>query len=142
MINENISQLCKFATVGCLNTFIDWVVYLTIIKLFPIESIFFYAVAKGFSYLCGIVNSFFLNRHWTFKIKSSEKEKRRFFKFVVVNAIGLCISSASFYVLMSLYASHIVALFLATAITFAFNFSLNKLWVFRESKMVPKTSES
>lgn len=140
MINEGITQLCKFAAVGCLNTFIDWVVYFTIIKILPNESIFFYAVAKGFSYFCGIVNSFFLNRYWTFKTSPDENEKNRFLKFTLVNALGLGINSTSLYVLLNLYNSQMLTLFLATSIAFSFNFILSKLWVFRKGKMVPKTS--
>jgi len=140
MINESVRQLCKFAVVGCLNTFIDWVVYFTVIKIFPVDSIFFYTVVKGFSYFCGIVNSFFLNRYWTFKTSPEDNEKYRFLKFTVVNALGLGINSTSLYVLLHYYDSKIVTLFLATAISFGFNFILSKLWVFRKSKMVPKTT--
>jgi len=140
MINENIMQLCKFTLVGCLNTFIDWAVYFIIIKIFPVESIFFYAIAKGFSYFCGIVNSFFLNRCWTFKARPDENEKNRFLKFTVVNALGLGINSTSLYVLLNFYNSQIITLLLATSIAFGFNFTLSKLWVFRKGKMVPKTT--
>jgi len=140
MINESIMQLCKFAAVGCLNTLIDWIVYFTIITIFPIESIFFYAVAKGFSYFCGIINSFFLNRCWTFKATPDKNEKNRFLKFTVVNALGLGINSTSLYILLNYYNSQVITLFLATSIAFGFNFILSKLWVFRKSKMVPKTT--
>jgi putative flippase GtrA len=137
VLTENVLQLCKFSAVGCINTFIDWAVYFTILRLFPGESILFYSVAKGFSYLCGIVNSFFLNRYWTFKTPS-EKEGSRFLKFTLVNTVGLGINSASIYVLLHFNMSQLMALFLATSITFAFNFTLSKLWVFRKDKVVAK----
>jgi len=140
MINESILQLCKFALVGCLNTFIDWAVYFAVLKIFPSESILFYTAAKGFSYFCGIINSFFLNRCWTFKAGPDENEKNRFFKFTVVNAMGLGINSASLYVFLNLNISHAVTLFLATSFSFGFNFILSKLWVFRKDKMVAKTT--
>lgn len=135
MNSESIVQFGKFATVGCLNTLIDWLVYFTILKIFPAESILFYAVAKGFSYFCGIINSFFLNRYWTFNVSRKQNEKTRFLKFTLVNALGLGINSTSLYVLLSYYNSHIVTLFLATAISFGFNFILSKSWVFRKGKM-------
>jgi hypothetical protein len=71
---ENIVQLFKFATVGCFNTLIDWAIYFIILKLFPAESVIFYTAAKGFSYFCGILNSFFLNRVWTFRDSLQENE--------------------------------------------------------------------
>jgi putative flippase GtrA len=138
-LTENVLQLCKFSIVGCINTFIDWAVYFVILRLFPGESILFYSVAKGFSYLCGVVNSFLLNRCWTFKTPSG-KEGRRFLKFTLVNTLGLGINSASIYVLLNLNLPHLAALFLATTITFAFNFTLSKLWVFRKGKVVAKTT--
>lgn len=140
MINENILQLGKFAAVGCLNTFIDWIVYFSIVYIFPAESVFFYAVAKGFSYFCGIINSFFLNRYWTFRASPDTNEKRRFLKFAVVNALGLGINSLTVYILLNLHVSQAIALFVATATAFGFNFTLSKLWVFRKGEMVPKTS--
>lgn len=137
---ENVVQLFKFATVGCFNTLIDWAVYFIILKLFPAESVLFYTVAKGFSYFCGILNSFFLNRVWTFRDSLQENEGGRFAKFMVVNLIGLGINSVSVYVFLNMEFRHVSALFFATAITFSFNFILNKLWVFRKGKMVAKTT--
>jgi putative flippase GtrA len=54
--------------------------------------------------------------------------------------LGLGINSASIYVLLNLNLPHLAALFLATSITFAFNFTLSKLWVFRKGKVVAKTT--
>ena len=93
-MTENILQLFKFAIVGCINTFIDWAVYFVILRLFQVK-VFFYSFAKGFSYLCGVVNSFLLNRCWTFKTPS-ENEGSRFLKFTLVNTLGLGINSALF----------------------------------------------
>ncbi|MCL6557762.1 MAG: GtrA family protein [Firmicutes bacterium] len=140
MLTENLIQLCKFAAVGGVNTLIDWAVYFTVLKIFPAESIFFYSLAKGFSYLCGMINSFFLNRCWTFKAGPDENEGCRFIRFVVVNAVGLGINSAFIYVFLNLNLDHALALFFTTGITFGFNFTLSKLWVFRKGKMVAKTS--
>ena len=137
ILTEGVLQLCKFALVGCINTFIDWAVYFAIFRLCPGESILFYSVAKGFSYLCGIVNSFLLNRCWTFKTPSGE-EGSRFLKFTLVNAVGLGINSASIYALLYLNTTHFLALFLTTTITFAFNFTLSKLWVFRKGEVAAK----
>jgi putative flippase GtrA len=136
----NFFQLCKFAAVGCVNTFIDWAVYLIIFKVFPGESAFFYLIAKGFSYFCGIINSFFLNRFWTFRDSCTENEGGRFVKFILVNAVSLGFNSASFYIFLNLALNQTMALFLATLITFALNYTLNKFWVFRKDKMVVKTT--
>lgn len=137
---ENVLQLFKFGAVGCVNTLIDWAVYFVILKLFPAESVIFYTVAKGFSYFCGIINSFFLNRFWTFRDSLHENERGRFAKFLVVNLVGLGFNSVSIYIFLNMEIKQTMALFMATIITFSFNFILNKLWVFRKGKMVAKTS--
>ncbi len=136
----NISQLCKFAAVGCVNTFIDWAVFLIISEVFSIESGLFYLIAKGFSYFCGIINSFFLNRFWTFKDSHTDNEGSRFLRFVLVNAVSLGFNSASFYIFYNMVLNKTTALFFATVITFALNYTLNKFWVFRKDKMVVKTT--
>lgn len=138
-MRENILQLIKFTTVGCVNTFIDWSVYFVIVRMFPEQSIIFYTFAKGFSYLCGMINSFLLNRCWTFKVGSVDGEGGRFMKFVLVNALGLSINSGSVYMFLHLNLSHLQAIILATAITFSFNFTLSKFWVFRKG-LLAKTS--
>ncbi|NLI12987.1 GtrA family protein [Pelotomaculum propionicicum] len=136
----NIYQLCKFAAVGCVNTFIDWAVFLIISEVFSIESGFFYLITKGFSYFCGIINSFFLNRFWTFKDSHTDNEGGRFIRFILVNAVSLGFNSASFYIVYNLVFNRTTALIFATVITFALNYTLNKFWVFRKDKMVVKTT--
>lgn len=137
---ESIFQLFKFTAVGCINTLIDWTIYFIVLKMFPAESVLFYTIAKGFSYFCGIINSFFLNKFWTFRISLHENERGRFVKFLLVNLVGLGINSVSIYIFLNLELKQTMALFMATFITFLFNFVLNKLWVFRKGKMVAKTS--
>lgn len=137
---ENVLQLFKFAAVGCVNTLIDWSIYFVIFTIFPSETAVFYAAAKGFSYFCGIMNSFFLNRLWTFRDSPHENEGGRFVKFLVVNLVGLGFNSVSIFIFLNLEFKQTMALFFATLITFSFNFILNKLWVFRKGKMVAKTS--
>ncbi|MEG3070842.1 MAG: GtrA family protein [Peptococcaceae bacterium] len=137
---EGFFQLLKFAAVGFVNTFIDWGIYLIVLKSFPAESVLFYTIAKGFSYFCGIINSFFLNKFWTFKANLHGNKGNRFIKFILVNLVGLGINSVSIYVFLNMEIKQAIALFSATFITFLFNFILNKLWVFRKEKMVAKTS--
>ena len=123
---EGIFQLLKFAAVGFVNTFIDWGIYLAVLKIFPAESVLFYTVAKGFSYFCGIINSFFLNKFWTFKMNLHENKGNRFIKFILVNLVGLGINSVSIYVFLNIGIKQTIALFSATLITFLFNFEIGR----------------
>jgi putative flippase GtrA len=139
-ITENIFQICRFAIVGGLNTLVDWAVYFVIVGLYPVESVIFYTIAKGISYLCGMINSYLLNRSWTFKGSRAANEVRRLIRFLLVNTVSLGINSLSIYIFLNLNLAHITSLFFATAITFSINFTLNKLWVFRENKMMAKVT--
>jgi len=140
MINRNINQLLKFVAVGCINTLIDWAVYLAVLTAFPAENASFYSVAKGFSYFCGIINSFFMNNAWTFKSPPDRKAVIKSIKFLLVNTIGVGLNSASIYFFLNIKTDHTTALIFATFITFSFNFTLSKLWVFRRGKVVAKTT--
>ena len=44
---EGILQLLKFTAVGFVNTFIDWGIYLIVLKTFPAESVLFIPLLKG-----------------------------------------------------------------------------------------------
>jgi putative flippase GtrA len=133
-----MKQLIKFTAVGSINTLIDWTVYLAVVTVFPAESAAFYSVAKGFSYFCGILNSFLLNNAWTFKDLPDRKAGIKLIKFLLVNMIGIGLNGTSIYFFLNINTGHTTALILATIITFGFNFILCKLWVFRGSKAVSK----
>jgi len=140
--SESLKQLFKFGLVGCLNTAIDWGVYYAIITLVSPEIPFFYTAVKAFSFFCGMVNSFFLNRSWTFRIRGGSSEKSRFIKFTMVNLLVLSINAVSFTVFLNMGFTHFLSLFLATAFAFIFNFILSKVWVFRKGKSHADTTES
>ena len=135
MNSRSIIQAMKFTFVGCLNTAIDWAIYFLILKYFPNESNLFYMAAKSFSYFCGIINSFLLNRYWTFNAGDTRHEGIRFIRFVVVNTFSLSINSLIVYILLNYTVTHFYALLIATTITFFLNFILSKLWVFRKEKV-------
>ena len=140
MLLQNILLAAKFAAVGCLNTLIDWTVYYAVITAFPGESAVFYSLVKGFSYFCGIVNSYFFNRNWTFKEIPSGHEGLRFIKFALVNAAGLSLNALSLYILLNYNFGHALSLVFATALSFIFNFTLSKVWVFRKGKVLVRTT--
>ena len=59
-------KFLRFSLVGISNTAIDWFVFFILINVFP----FFGArevLAKAFSFLVAVVNSFVLNSLWTFR---------------------------------------------------------------------------
>lgn len=84
-----------------------------------------------------IVLSFFLNRRFTFEIKSQEGRRRQFVKFILIALVGLALNAGTFKVL----AGHLspnpksdwaIATVLAACINALWNFVGQKLWAFRQ----------
>lgn len=125
-------EAVKFMLVGVVNTVIDTFTYLYFTHLTFLLSTQPVA-AKFFSFLAGTVSSFLLNRYWTFGIREpiSAGEVARFYTTV---SIALLINVTTMYLLVEvLKLNDLVSVAAATVMTFAFNFTLSKLWVFKKT---------
>jgi putative flippase GtrA len=124
-----MEQILKFMSVGVLNTLIDTGAYFLLTRM-----VTFFAVwpvlAKGASYVVGMINSFFWNRAWTFKSQASMKRSALLFTLTHVAALGINagVMAISFNIL---HLPEIIALTLATGASFIWNFVLNKWVVFK-----------
>lgn len=124
-----VRQALKFMLVGVLNTGLDWGLYLLlspatgVISLTPV-------LAKLLSYTAGTVNSFFLNRHWTFQSQATFLAAFGPYFLISLMAIGLNTGSM-FLGLHFLQLGEIPALLLATLVAFGWNFLISKLVIFR-----------
>ena len=78
------TQFIIFSFIGVLNTVIHYVLFLLLFRLFGAPVM----VSSALGYLVGMVNSFFLNRHWTFKISGTDMGPE-FIRFIVVNLVSL-----------------------------------------------------
>ena len=120
--------LC-FCTVGVGNTAVDFIAFfLLALGGMP------YLAAQALSYAAGIVNSYFLNRRWTFRVvrKANALEAGR---FIIVNALSLLMSLGLLAVLhgenqLSLWLSK----FIATGGGLVVNYIGSRLWVFSENR--------
>ena len=93
-----IRQTIKFILVGILNTLIDLSVLNLLIFISGIASGLGYSVFKGISFIVAVINSYFLNKFWTFKsVGGYNKENlpaagREFSQFFAVSLIGFGIN--------------------------------------------------
>jgi len=92
-----IKQAGKFVLVGILNTLIDLGVLNLLIFITGIASGFGYSAFKGISFTVAVVNSYILNKFWTFSAfaKASADKKssgREFSQFFIVSVIGFGIN--------------------------------------------------
>lgn len=123
-----IVQFCKFMLVGVLNFAVDNGIFNLLNYVFFVN----YIVAKIISYSCGVINSFFFNRLWTFK-KKLKYFSLDFAKFILVNLISLGFSVLALYIFVQRFmVPEWLGNILSTFFSFTVNFAGNKLLVFRD----------
>ena len=64
---RTIWQFLRFGLVGCLNTTIDLLVLNCLLQLWPMQNIARLLLFNTIAYAFGALNSFVLNRYWTFQ---------------------------------------------------------------------------
>jgi len=127
---KTIVQFFKFNLIGIANFLVDLAVFTLMYEVLGVDSI----LSKAVSYSCGIVNSFFWNRKWTFK-KRHKFVSVAFLKFIGVNLVSLGVSLFALYVFETLFMLNTwIAYLLSTIFSFTVNFAGNKLIVFKETK--------
>lgn len=129
-------QFIKFGLVGVMNTAVDFLVY-ALLTWIGMQ----YLVAQVFSYSAGTMNSYVVNKLWTFggkdaagteNRKAGTVDKGEFARFVLVNIGTLLLSIALLYVLKTGFGLHpLLAKIGVTAVTVVVNYIGSKLWVFR-----------
>jgi len=87
--NKTIWQFVRFGLVGCLNTTIDLLVLNGLLWLWPGQGMARLLLANTIAYACGALNSFFINRYWTFQRAGRPKAREGVrFLLMTLTAIG------------------------------------------------------
>lgn len=127
----SVRQFVKFGTVGATNTLVDFGLYLLLTHSLHI----FYLLANIFSYLIATVNSFYLNRRWTFRSNDPAWHKEMV-KFVTVTGIGFGLNEGLLYFFVDRAHFHILTgKIFAVLIVLAWNYLLNRHWTFRKPQL-------
>jgi len=133
-------QFIKFLLVGLLNTGIDFGVLNLLMFSTGITSGFYYSIFKAISFTCSVINSYILNKRWTFQ-RGKDIKKKEFSKFFTISLIsfGVNISVASILVndvgpigRISPYVWANISALVAAGFTTLINFFGYKYLVFRE----------
>lgn len=110
-----------------LNTFIHYSVFLFLLRILNLD----YLLSSGTGYCCGLMNSYFLNRKITFKVRK-KKNLGEAAKFLVVNIVALLINLGIMgFLVGALEIIPEISQVLAIAGSLMINFLGNKLWTFR-----------
>jgi putative flippase GtrA len=130
-------QLIRFGLVGGLNTFVDLLVLNALLLLFPATNTLTLLTYNSIAYSLGAINSFLLNKYWTFGHRKpiSRKEVVR---FVITTMCSIAVSNALIWLASEiLHPLHINSLLWANASkvfaifgTVFVSFLGMRLWVF------------
>ena len=143
----------KFVLVGVLNSLVDLAVLNLLIFVSGISAGLGYSAFKGISFVVAVINSYFLNKFWTFQKKETAGVRKEFSQFLIVSVVGfgLNVGVASFVVNVigpqfgipeKIWAN--VGAICATLTAMTWNFSGYKFIVFKDkyakSGSIPKIS--
>jgi putative flippase GtrA len=152
--HQGARQLAKFSIVGCLNLAISLTVFTLLYSQIRLGTLLMNstgdvglwlthvlngfgivkidaAVANTFSYAAGMMNSFYLNRLWTFEAKVPAMT--RLPRFVLVNGLSFTVSTLILLVAVDVVGAPYLPVFCATlGIVTTINFLGNKFWTFTD----------
>ncbi|WP_040413333.1 GtrA family protein [Desulfosporosinus sp. OT] len=117
-------EFIKFSLVGAVNTLIDFTVF-TVLSNMGVLLL----VAQCVSYTCGVLNSFLLNRTWTFRGRG--QYSGQWIRFLVLNLGTLTITYGILVYLHDyLVWPILVSKLLATGVSLVINFMGSRVLVF------------
>ncbi len=123
-----IGLLGRFAAVGLLNTAVDALLFLVLIRVAMIPVL----QASLFSFLVGNLNGFLLHKYWTFRQSSRQSEAaRQYVKFLLTSVTILTLHQGCLLIFhFFLQVPDILAKCAGIVLGVGFSFWINRQWVF------------
>src|SRR5436190_1522201 len=119
-------QFLRFAVTGVINTALDFGVLYLLVEF----AHWLVPPAKIISTSVGMLNSFFLNKYWTFR-DHRNMTRKQVVQFLVISIIGLLLSTGLITLFVSLFNIWYIAANLLTVLIVLFwNFWANRQWTF------------
>jgi len=124
-LRDSLRSFIIFGLVGIVNTGVDVGVF-ALLTWWQLP----WLIAQAIAYGCGVLNSFLMNRKWTFKQQGALT--KGLLRFVLLNLVTLGVTSACILIMheqlgVSLWISKGVATLLGVVL----NFVGSRWWVFR-----------
>jgi len=132
-----MKQFIKFATVGIINTGLDLIFLNFLIWLTGIYQGGWLGLLNFIAFSLATINSYFLNKFWTFK----KRGVNFFFQFFAISLVGCAINTSIVYFVATFVPPFFgvsqllwvnIAKLLAILISMCWNFIGYKFWVFRK----------
>jgi putative flippase GtrA len=125
-------QFVKFGIVGISNTLLTFAVYTLLLKGFGM----WYLAASAIGFVAGTINSFLLNRRWTFRGHVGDALTP--VRWTVVQCSGLGLNEVLLYVFVhDAKLDKLLAQAFATVVVTVSTFFANRAWTFRTHASVP-----
>lgn len=127
-IFEKYKPFIRFVIVGMINTCIDFLIFIMLKKLFNINLL----ICQVAGYSAGVLNSFVMNKCWTFEDSKADLiTSIQFLRFAVVNIVSLSVS-LTVLKLLSIHTGINVYLLKGIVITITqiINFTGYRIWIF------------
>jgi len=125
-----MKQFIKFSMIGVANTVIHFGVFYLFYALLG----FYHLMASGLGFCLAVINSYLMNKAWTFKT-SGTSLRSEFMRFFIVSLLALLLNLLSMALMVEiLMMNPLLAQLLTIIITLMVNFSGNKYWSFRPKK--------
>jgi len=134
--NKNVlKEFIKFGIVGVSNTFIN------LLLLYLLTSVvgIYYLISAIIAFVVANLNSFVLNKTWTFRENLKKNFFKKYVKFFVVSLNSLIIDLAALYLFTEVF--HLYYMFsqaIAIALSFGLNFFFNKKFTFTNDLKRPE----
>jgi putative flippase GtrA len=126
--HKKYGHLIKFSITGGINTIVDFSIF-SIMAYLNIH----YVVCQTAGYSMGMLNSYFLNKFWTFNDqKNNKKTSSEIMKFIIVNGTSFLLTLLALRIFkdnlgINIYLAKVFTIVIAQAV----NFLGYKLWVFK-----------
>jgi putative flippase GtrA len=120
-----VVQLTRFGIVGVLNTGIHYATFFFLFSFLGAH----YLLSSVIGYCFGLLNSYVLNKYWTFRAKTGRRGE--FARFTAVNLIALAVNLAALNAFVELAEMRPeLAQAFAILCSMAANVTGNKFWTF------------
>lgn len=137
---KTMRQLLRFGLVGCLNTMIDLLALNALLWLWPTRNATALLFYNSLAYAFGALNSFLLNRYWTFRQRGSTN-LREVVRFVLTTLAGIVCNDLILWALSPVLLSAPfnptiatnIAKMLAIGGTVLISYLGMRLWVFTQA---------
>jgi len=121
-----VRQFVKYGIVGASNTVITFVVYTILVQVVGVE----YIVSLILGYLAGSINSYVLNRHWTFRAGHLSHTSVGT-RFAIVQVLAILANVGLLYLLVhDAHVHKVAAQAILTLPVLAITFFVNRAWSF------------